>query len=105
MAVIQAEMRAVRTGFEDFKTAINTELASLRNTQCEAERSLTPCSDDVESPKRGVKRVGILTDYRINVKILNPDLGEIISGLLVFLRVPTVAPPPPLHTYYRRLLN
>uniref|UniRef100_A0A3Q0QNI2 L1 transposable element RRM domain-containing protein n=1 Tax=Amphilophus citrinellus TaxID=61819 RepID=A0A3Q0QNI2_AMPCI len=82
MAVIQTEVRAMRAGFEDFKTAMKTDLTSLRSTLGDAERSLTACSDDIELLKREVKRLGALTDSL-------PDPEEIISGSLVFQRAPT----------------
>ena len=62
MAAIRADVRAVRTGFEDFKSAMNMELTMLRNTLGETERSLTTCSDDIETLKQEVKRLGTLTD-------------------------------------------
>lgn len=62
MAIIRTDVYGVRTGFEDFKTAINTELTTLRNTMGHSEQRLTVCSDDIEALKREVKWLGVLTD-------------------------------------------
>ncbi|KAJ8394404.1 hypothetical protein AAFF_G00046150 [Aldrovandia affinis] len=62
MAVVRRDIRAIRSAFEDFKSTANTELATLRNTMGDAERSLTACSDDIETLKREVKRLGVLAD-------------------------------------------
>ncbi|KAJ8358038.1 hypothetical protein AAFF_G00042620 [Aldrovandia affinis] len=52
MAVVRRDIRAIRSAFEDFESTANTELATLRNTMGDAERSLTACSDDIETLKR-----------------------------------------------------
>lgn len=62
MALIRADVHAMRTKFEDFKTTMNTELSTLHNTVGEAERGVSACSDDVKALKREVKRLGTLTD-------------------------------------------
>ena len=62
MAVIRTDVRAIKTGFDDFKKAITAELATLRSSMSDTERSLTICSDDVDALKREVKRLGTLTD-------------------------------------------
>ncbi|KAJ8388033.1 hypothetical protein AAFF_G00148240 [Aldrovandia affinis] len=56
MAVVRRDIRAIRSAFEDFESTANTELATLRNTMGDAERSLTACSDDIETLKREVAK-------------------------------------------------
>lgn len=62
MASIKTDVHAIRAGFDEFKATISTEVAAIRSTLGDAERSLTACTDDVETLKHEVKRLGALTD-------------------------------------------
>ena len=62
MAAIRTDVTAIKAGFDDFKTAIAAELATLSSSMSDTECSLTVCSDDVDFLKREVRRIGTLTD-------------------------------------------
>ena len=56
------EVNAIKTGVEEFKTVVNTDLAKLHNNLGEAERGLSACTVDVTKLLAEVKRLSTLTE-------------------------------------------
>ena len=61
MATFRQEFIAIKAGVEDFKNALNTELAKVSNTLGDAERSWSACTDDVAELQAEVRRLATLT--------------------------------------------
>ena len=62
MAAFRQEFVGMKTGVEEFKNTVNTELARLDTTLGEAERSWSKCSDDVTNLQAEVERLTTLTE-------------------------------------------
>ena len=62
MTSFRMEVNSIKTGVEEFKSVVNTDLAKLHNTLGEAEKSWSSCSDDVTMLLNEVKRLSALTE-------------------------------------------
>ena len=97
MTSFRQEVNAIKTGVEEFKTVVNTDLAKLSVGLGEAEKGWSACCDDVTKLQKEVKRLSALTESlqnkcdnfdsksrRWNVRILGvPEDHKQISPLFV----------------------
>ncbi|CAL8382990.1 unnamed protein product [Gadus morhua 'NCC'] len=76
MAAIRTDVTAIKAGFDDFKTAIAAELATLSSSMSDTECSLTVCSDDVDFLKRETEE--LIKDYKV---FDDDDVGTVQEAL------------------------